>query len=493
LADALWPELDQAGGGANLRKAIHHARGALDATLEGASASVVSDGEFVALASDGLSIDVEDFRASLAAARRFGGASDYEAALDVYRGELLPDDRYEEWAVAPRRELANEFVSGLTELVGLQESGGDLAAAMATARRLIEADPLQEEAHVALMRLYALTGRRSEAIRQFEQLVQILDEELGAEPGPGALRLYEEVRARQGVDPHLNADLWERVGDLRIAAGDATGAANAFAQSLAAGDLGSTVRVERKCAEAWLMQHRPDMAVDHLAAAERAPSGAAEQARLLRARANFAWESGGRGEREERARAEVPTLRVGEGEGLGRHRSARYPAHFTAPEPFEQPGLGPAGLRRDYDRGELPPVRDLRVRSLHCCRPRRESAIHRPGLRRCRESHGLRMCRRCLLTARSPGSCDAVRRRRLVLARPRAADDPRSPPTPGGTQGRSGHVSLGTRTSGTRGWAPMGAYADPGGVEGVKSSGAPDGISGSCWTLAWYSPTSRLK
>src|SRR5262249_39687422 len=178
-------------------------------------------------------------------------------ALELYRGELLPADRYEEWAVVPRRELENEFVSGLTELGALHESNGALAAAIETARRLVGADPLQEDAHATLIRLYALAGRRSDAIRQFEQLAQILDQELGTEPGPGAQRLYEEVRARQGAEPDLTADLWERVGDLRIAAGDATGAAKAFSQSLAAGDLGSTARVERKGAEAWLMQHRP--------------------------------------------------------------------------------------------------------------------------------------------------------------------------------------------------------------------------------------------
>src|SRR5262249_20126979 len=52
LADWLWPDLDGASGGANLRKAIHHARGALEATTPGAGAGLRSDGDFVALASD---------------------------------------------------------------------------------------------------------------------------------------------------------------------------------------------------------------------------------------------------------------------------------------------------------------------------------------------------------------------------------------------------------------------------------------------------------
>ena len=34
------------------------------------------------------------------------------------------------------------------------------------------------------MRLYALAGRRGDALRQYEHLVRLLDEELGTEPGP---------------------------------------------------------------------------------------------------------------------------------------------------------------------------------------------------------------------------------------------------------------------------------------------------------------------
>jgi DNA-binding SARP family transcriptional activator len=293
FVDWLWPELGRSSGGANLRKAIHHARSALDATVTGAGSCVASDGEFMGLAPDGLSIDVEEFRSLLARARRAASPQAYEDAVAIYHGELLPDDRYEEWATAPRRELTGEYVSALSELVGLQEAAGELAAAVESARQLVAADPLREESHVALMRLDTLTGRRTDAVRQYEQFAQLLDEELGTEPGPDAQRLYEEIRARQSEEPELTAGLWERVGDLRVAAGDAVGAAKAFAESLAVAlDDESSARLERKCAEAWLMQHRADEAADHLAAAVDAEPDGPERARLLRARANFAWESG---------------------------------------------------------------------------------------------------------------------------------------------------------------------------------------------------------
>src|SRR5262249_34961575 len=154
-------------------------------------------------------------------------------------------------------------------------------------------EPTREESHAVLIRLYALAGRRTDALQQYEHLARLLDEELGTEPGPDVQRLYEEIRARRIDEPELSADLWERVGDLRVMSGDAAGAANAFARALDAGSaVAATARIERKCAEAYLMQHRADLAAPHLAAAEQLTTDPAERGRVLRARANEAWERG---------------------------------------------------------------------------------------------------------------------------------------------------------------------------------------------------------
>src|SRR5262249_19869713 len=134
-----------------------------------------------------------------------------------------------------------------------------------------------------------------------------LDGELGTEPSPATQRLHEEIRSRQADEPELSAELWERVGDLRTVSGDHAGAAKGYESALSAGPPpASTARVERKCAEAWLMQHRPDMAAPHLHAADTLASDPAERARLLRARAQNGWESGdidGAGHFAEEARA----------------------------------------------------------------------------------------------------------------------------------------------------------------------------------------------
>jgi DNA-binding SARP family transcriptional activator len=293
IMDALWPDLDPEAAGANLRKALHHARRALAAIAPDGAGLISSDAELLSLAADRLWLDVERLRSTLAAARRSGRLEEYRLAIDFYHQGLLPEDRFEEWAVGPRDELQREFLAALEELAWLLEARGDLDSATEVVRRLVTAEPLREESHAALIRLCALAGRRGEALRQYEHLTQLLEHELGTEPSLETQRLYEEIRARQAHEPELTADLWQRVGDLRVLSGDAAGAAKAFEQALESGGAtAATAQLERKCAEAWLMQHRPDAAAPHLATAAALATGPAEQGRVFRARANLAWETG---------------------------------------------------------------------------------------------------------------------------------------------------------------------------------------------------------
>jgi DNA-binding SARP family transcriptional activator len=286
VMDALWPELGPEAAGANLRKSLHHARRALDALHPVGASLISSDADLLSLSTDHLWLDVETFRTAVAAARRSGQVSEYRRAVDLYRDGLLPDDLYEEWADGPRRELHLEFLAALEDLAGLLEAHGDLDGATEVVRWLVAAEPLREESHVALIRLFALAGRRGEALRQYEHLTRLFESELGTEPSPETQRLYEEIRARQAHEPELTVD-------LRVLSGDAAGAAKAFGLALdAAGTSGAAARLKRKCAEAWLMQHRPDAAAPHLAAAEALATEPDEQGRVLRARANLAWETG---------------------------------------------------------------------------------------------------------------------------------------------------------------------------------------------------------
>jgi DNA-binding SARP family transcriptional activator len=291
VMDALWPSLAPAAAAANLRKAVHYARRAVDA--DESSTWIVSSGDVLSLPSGQVAIDVEVWRATAAQARRGGDPQLYAAAVELYADGLLPDDRYEEWTASPRDELQAELVTLLEEQAGLLEARGDIEGALAAANRLVVLEPLRETGHLLVIRLHALAGRRSEALRGYEHLRDLLDAELGVEPSAEAQRLYEEVRAGQAAEPELDAELWERVGELRILAGDTPGAVKAFSRALDAADAGSVAgRLHRRAAEACLMQHDVDSAEPHLQAGERLSDDPVERTRLICLRANQAWERG---------------------------------------------------------------------------------------------------------------------------------------------------------------------------------------------------------
>jgi DNA-binding SARP family transcriptional activator len=361
VTDAVWPDLGFAAAGANLRKALHQARRAFG--KDGATL-IALESDILSLAPDGLWVDVDAFRSAVATARRHGDVDAYRYAVELYGEGLLLEDRYEEWSQSPREELRLEFLAALEELGGLLEGTGDVDAAVEVVRRLVAAEPLREESHAALIRLHALAGRRGEAIRQYEHLATLLASDLGTEPSAGTQRLYEEIRVRQAHEPELTADLWERVGDLRVLSGDAAGAAKAFGLALAAGSLGGVAaRLQRKCGEAWLMQHRPDLAATHLEAAERSGSERAETGRLLRARANYAWETGEIADAQRLAEAARDAAREhGTAEDLAAaHEALAIVSHFR--------GEWRDGLESELERlaAEAGTVDLARVFDIHHC------------------------------------------------------------------------------------------------------------------------------
>lgn len=361
--ELLWPELDPAAAAANLRKAVHHARRALG----GPPDLIASMGDSLSLPATGLWVDVDAFQTAAMRARRTAAPDDYAAALALYGDGLLPEDRYEEWAIQPREELHADFLALLGELAGLLEARSDLDGAAASLRRLVAADALNEEAHARLVRVYALAGRRTEALRQYEYLRELLATELGIEPSPETQRLYEEVRAKRAAEPELTAELWERVGDLRVLSGDASGAVKAF--KLALGVAAPTpspdvARLQRKTAAAWLMEHRPEEAEPHLRRAEELTADAAERSRLARLRANQSWE---RGDLDEAGRRAEEALELARPHGTlddvaAAHEALAVVAHLRGD--WRQ-GLHLELKRLETERGDATAL--TRVFDIHHC------------------------------------------------------------------------------------------------------------------------------
>jgi predicted ATPase/DNA-binding SARP family transcriptional activator/DNA-binding CsgD family transcriptional regulator len=196
LMDLLWPELDARAAANDLHHALHVARRTFEPDLTSASRYLRLQGDLLALCPDvPLWVDVESFEAAAGAARRARDPAAYRTAIELYTGELLPQDRYESRAEERRQELRLTHQALLLELASLYEEREEFVPAIEALRRVVAAEPAHEEAHAGLMRLYALSGRGEEALKQHERLREALSRELSIEPGMTSRRLYEDISA----------------------------------------------------------------------------------------------------------------------------------------------------------------------------------------------------------------------------------------------------------------------------------------------------------
>ena len=116
----LWPELEIRAASNNLRQTVHTARRTFDLSM-GSRYLASRDESLVLCLESSLWVDVDAFEEAARTARRSREPALYRAALDLYTGELLPTDRYEEWAEEPRRRLQETYLSLLLGLAHLHE------------------------------------------------------------------------------------------------------------------------------------------------------------------------------------------------------------------------------------------------------------------------------------------------------------------------------------------------------------------------------------
>jgi len=137
--------------------------------------------------------DVATFNEALA-------RGDVKAALAAYQGPLLRDvggdagDEFDGWLDMEREQLYSRWRSlALRRLGDLGPEDEDEASELA--RRLLEADPLDEEAVRDHMRALTRWGRPTAAARAYRELAARLERELGMEPTSDTVLAYEEALA----------------------------------------------------------------------------------------------------------------------------------------------------------------------------------------------------------------------------------------------------------------------------------------------------------
>lgn len=117
-----------------------------------------------------------------------------EKAVELYRGDLLAEDRYAEWTLAPREHFHRLFLDALANSAECHAQLGQYLNATEKARCLIRQDPTRESAYRQLMLYEYYRGELQRALQAYEACAQALRERIDMELSRQTRALRNSIR-----------------------------------------------------------------------------------------------------------------------------------------------------------------------------------------------------------------------------------------------------------------------------------------------------------
>jgi DNA-binding SARP family transcriptional activator len=202
LAEKLWANRDASQSKKYLRQTLWQLQAAVDSQRSGGNTHFLRvDANWIALSHESdLWLDVVQLEHASSLVQGVSGrtmscemAAVLEGAVELYRGDLL-EGWYQDWCVFERERLQNMYLVALEKLISFCEAQQSYDTGLAHASRILRCDRARERTHRRVMRLYALSGNRSAALRQYESCAVALAEELAVQPSHSTVCLYEQIR-----------------------------------------------------------------------------------------------------------------------------------------------------------------------------------------------------------------------------------------------------------------------------------------------------------
>jgi DNA-binding SARP family transcriptional activator len=189
LVELLWEDAEPGVGARRLRNVLWRIRSSCGELLQ-------RDGNVVRLA-PGAVTDVEWFRGQAEealdpTANPAEAGRKARVAADGYRGELLPADRYADWATGTRESVARTYLRLLDLLVDEAVAEGRGGEAVDLLGSLAAADPYDERHFVRMAEIHLELGNRGRALDALGKAERVL-EDLGVAPSSPVEHLRERL------------------------------------------------------------------------------------------------------------------------------------------------------------------------------------------------------------------------------------------------------------------------------------------------------------
>lgn len=200
IIEELWPESDDRLGDASLRMALTHVRKSLGLD-DGSGESVilrrkmihfnpriqvVTDYELFTVTAQNALLEAE--------AENPLAESLLSQAADLYRGDFMPDNLYDDWTANLRTQLQHLYAQVVLKQVEYYRRSGRLETAVQACRRYLALDPVNELMVRAAMELLWQQGQKQPALSLYRRLVSVLKKEYDMDPAAATQELYERLR-----------------------------------------------------------------------------------------------------------------------------------------------------------------------------------------------------------------------------------------------------------------------------------------------------------
>ncbi len=151
----------------------------------------------------GVWIDVDEFELRVAGAATRDNPDfarrNAQIAVQLYRGDYLAESLYDLWTIEERERLIARYLTTAVAYAQRLCDDGEHAQAVQLCEQVLRHDHVYEEAYQILMRAHARAGSRSQALRSYTRCVQILRADMGIEPLPETLALYERLKRNERI------------------------------------------------------------------------------------------------------------------------------------------------------------------------------------------------------------------------------------------------------------------------------------------------------
>ncbi len=202
LMDVFWPDADPEAARRNLHQAVYSLRQTLKGMQPDIQLIQFKNDSYCISPEVVIWIDFIEFKQRVKEGRHLEGAgqlpeamAQYGIAEGLYQGDFLEEDLYIDWPGLQRDQLHNIYLESVDRLTQYYLKRGEYTTVVTLCKRVLTRDNCDETMHKRLMESYFAQGQRNLAVRQYQNCLRALKEELDLPPSEEIVELYQRIIA----------------------------------------------------------------------------------------------------------------------------------------------------------------------------------------------------------------------------------------------------------------------------------------------------------